>query len=116
MWSYKYIDGKCYGSDYTKKTFATNPADITGLRVKVRGTNAVILAWDKKTSAQGYVIEQYKCGKWVRVTKIESNRTVAYRIPGLASGTSYQFRVRAYKYIDGTCYFGSSDNITAKTL
>ena len=116
MWSYKYIDGKCYGSDYTKKTFATNPADITGLRVKVRGTNAVILAWDKKTSAQGYVIEQYKGGKWVRVTKIESNRTVAYRIPGLASGTSYQFRVRAYKYIDGTCYFGSSDNITAKTL
>ena len=99
----KYGD-KAY-SAYTstlKKT--TAPSAVTELTVKSRAKTAIRLAWKQVTSAKGYIIEQYKDGKWVRVGKVTPNDITDYRIDGLASGTTYKFRVKTYIVTDTSIY------------
>ena len=70
---------------------------VSGLKLGGRASDALRLNWNKNTSANGYIIEQYKGGKWVRIAKITNNATTTYRVSGLKAGTAYKFRVKAYR-------------------
>ncbi|MFR2638162.1 MAG: hypothetical protein ACLS9M_11165, partial [[Eubacterium] siraeum] len=58
--------GYSYKDNYTP---ALKLTELTGVKVKTQGTNSLTLAWDKNASAKGYIIEQYKGGKWTQVAK-----------------------------------------------
>ena len=45
----------------------------SGFRIGSAGKDSVQLSWNKKRSASGYIIEQQKAGKWVRIARIEGN-------------------------------------------
>ena len=96
--------GNSYKDNYTNKL--TLPA-VTGLKLGGRASNALRLNWTKNSSADGYIIEQYKSGKWVRIAKITSNATTTYRVTGLAAGTAYKFRMKAYKMSGSTAIYSS---------
>ena len=86
---------------------------MSGLKIGGRANDALRLNWNKNSTAAGYIIEQYKDGKWVRIARIGDKSTVTYRIAGLRSKSTYKFRMRTfafdgktplysqYSYIDG---------------
>ena len=85
--------GYSYKDNYTP---ALKPTELTGVKVKTHGTASLTLAWDKNASAKGYIIEQYKGGKWMQVAKTSNNAAVTYTVNGLAADTTYTFRIKAY--------------------
>lgn len=93
---------KSYGSAklynvYVSKTINTLPAAVTGFTYSNRTKTSITLKWNKNSKATGYVIEQYKNGKWVKIKAITKNTTVSYKVTGLKKATSYKFRIKSYK-------------------
>ena len=94
----------------------TNPYGVGGFKVKSTGKNSVTLGWNKGTSASGYVIERYDGKKWVHVTRISKASTTSYTLKSLKPGTSYKFRIRAFKsYPEKNQYCTWSKTLTATT-
>ena len=85
--------GYSYKDNYTP---ALKLTELTGVKVKTQGTNSLTLAWDKNANAKGYIIEQYKGGKWTQIAKTSSNTAVTYTVNGLKADTTYTFRIKAY--------------------
>ena len=80
---------------------------MTGFRLAGKSGTALRLAWDKNTSADGYIIEQLKDGKWTRIARITGNETTSYRVSGLQGFTAYKFRMRAYSVSGGTALYSA---------
>ena len=104
--------GYSYKDNYTP---ALKLTELTGVKVKTQGTNSLTLAWDKNASAKGYIIEQYKGGKWTQVAKTSSNTAVTYTVNGLAADTTYTFRIKAYAISGESEIYGGYVKIAGKT-
>ena len=101
-----------YKDSYTSQI--TLPA-VTGAKVKTQGSTSLTLAWDKNASASGYVVEQYKGGKWTQITKTASNAVVSYTVNGLKADTTYTFRIKGYVVSGTTEYSSEYTRLAAKT-
>ena len=104
--------GYSYKDNYTP---ALKPTELTGVKVKTQGTNSLTLAWDKNASAKGYIIEQYKGGKWTQIAKTSSNTAVTYTVNGLAADTTYTFRIKAYAISGESEIYSDYVRIAGKT-
>ena len=113
--SFRTVNGKTDYSEYTSLKAATSFGGVSGLAVKSYTASAITLAWNKNASANGYVVEQYKGGKWVQIAKTASNAVVSYTVSGLAADTTYTFRVRAYKTAAGKTIYSEYTRLAAKT-
>ena len=102
----KYGD-KTYSGYTSTLSKTTSPANVTGLKIGGRAGTALRLNWNKNTSADGYIIEQYKGGKWTQIADITDNATTTYRIDGLSPATQYKFRVRAYNMVGTTALYSN---------
>ena len=92
------MDGsaKLYAPSYSTKSVKTRPSTVKAFSYKARTKTTINLRWNKNTSADGYVIQQYKGGKWTTIKTVTKNSTVNYKVTGLKKGTTYKFRIRAY--------------------
>ena len=106
------VCGYSYKDNYMP---ALKPTELTGVKVKTQGMNSLTLAWDKNASAKGYIIEQYKGGKWTQVAKTSSNTAVTYTVNGLAADTTYTFRIKAYVISGESEIYGGYVKIAGKT-
>ena len=105
-----------YGNHSATVTARTNPSVIKGAKLGGRAADALRINWSKNSSADGYIVEMYKDGKWVRVAKITNNSTTTFKKSGLKAGAVYKFRVRAYKMSGSTALYGNySATVTART-
>lgn len=100
---YTYINGK------------TNPSSMTGVKVGGASRAAIRINWNKNGSAQGYIIEQYKGGKWTRIARIGSNSTTTYRVEKLSSHTTYKFRIQAFNFDGNTPLYGNWSYVNGTT-
>ncbi|MBS7398392.1 MAG: fibronectin type III domain-containing protein, partial [Ruminiclostridium sp.] len=92
----------------------TLPAAVTGFKLTARTSTSIKLGWDKNASAGGYIVEQYKNGKWVSVAKL-SKATTSYRVTGLKAGATYKFRIKAYTTSGITKLYSGYQTISVKT-
>ena len=106
------VCGYSYKDNYMP---ALKPTELTGVKVKTQGSTSLTLAWDKNASASGYVVEQYKGGKWTQIAKTSSNATVTYTVNGLKADTTYTFRIKGYVVSGTTEYSGEYTRLAAKT-
>ena len=113
--SFRTVNGKTDYSEYTSLKAATSFGGVNNLTVKSYMASAITLAWNKNASANGYIIEQYKGGKWTQIAKTSSNATVTYTVNGLKADTTYTFRVRAYKTAAGKTIYSEYTRLAAKT-
>ena len=104
--------GYSYKDNYTP---ALKLTELTGVKVKTQGTASLTLAWDKNANAKGYIIEQYKGGKWTQIAKTSSNTAVTYTVNGLKADTTYTFRIKGYVVSGTTEYSGEYTRLAAKT-
>ena len=115
-----------------KSPYSDNLSDFTRPEtvkvVEAGSSNSVIVfAWTEVPRVTGYIVEQYRDGKWVQVDKITSSKnydngwtspkySFEWYVKSLKSSTSYKIRVRAYKTVAGKTYYGAySSAITGKT-
>ena len=104
--------GYSYKDNYTP---ALKPTELTGVKVKTHGAASLTLAWDKNANAKGYIIEQYKGGKWTQIAKTSSNTAVTYTVNGLAADTTYTFRIKAYAISGESEIYSDYVRIAGKT-
>ena len=105
----------CHYSYKDSYTSQITLSAVTGAKVKTQGTTSLTLAWDKNASANGYVVEQYKGGKWTQITKTASNAVVSYTVNGLKADTTYTFRIKGYVVSGATEYSSEYTRLAAKT-
>lgn len=87
--------GNLYG-DYSYTTVTTVLSPVTNIKVVSAKSNSITVKWGKNASADGYKVEIYKGGKWVKKTlKGSTNATVT--IGGLRAGSVYKVRIASYK-------------------
>lgn len=91
----------CSAADYT-------PAKVTVKTDYSCTTNAVRINWNKVSGASGYRVYRYNGKNWVKIATIHGGNTTTYRNSGLSSGTLYQYKVKAYKKVNGTNYWGEA--------
>lgn len=87
------------------------PAQVTGLKVTATSYNAVKIAWNKVTGATGYAVQIYSGGKWKAYKATTANSLL---ISNLKLGSSYYFRVLAYRTVSGKAVYGAA-SATLKT-
>ena len=104
-----------YGNYSATVTARTNPSIVKGVKIGGKAKDALRVNWTKNTSAQGYIVEMYKGGKWVRVAKITNGNTTTFRKAGLAKNTVYKFRVRAYHMSGKAALYGNYGSVSGKT-
>ena len=104
-----------YGNYSATVTARTNPSVVKGVKIGGKAKNALRVNWAKNASAQGYIVEMYKGGKWVRVAKITNSNTTTFRKAGLAKNTAYKFRVKAYYMSGKTALYGNYGSVSGKT-
>ncbi len=88
-----------------EKTFNIVPPKVTKLKVKSTSTNTINLTWKKTNGVTGYKVYLYDYSKGKYKYYGKTNKT-SIKIKNLKSGTKYKVRVRAYKSVNGTQYFG----------
>ncbi len=106
------VCGYSYKDNYMP---ALKPTELTRVKVKTQGSTSLTLAWDKNASAKGYIIEQYKGGKWTQIAKTSSNATVTYTVNGLKADTTYTFRIKAYAISGESEIYSDYVRIAGKT-
>lgn len=102
-------------SSYKNVSGITNPATISGLKIGGHAADALRLNWTKNSKASGYIVEQYKGGKWTRIARIGENGTTTYRAEKLGASTTYRFRVQAFGFDGKTAVYGNYAYINGKT-
>lgn len=102
-------------SSYKNISGITNPATISGLKIGGHAADALRLNWTKNSKALGYIVEQYKGGKWTRIARIGENSTTTYRVEKLSASTTYKFRVQAFGFDGKTALYGNYAYINGKT-
>ena len=108
-------DGTVY-SDYTRLAVKTKLANVAGLNAQGVTATAVKLDWARNAGATGYIIEQYKGGKWTQLAVTKNNTTLTFTVKGLAECTPYSFRVKAYKNDGGKTNYSDYVTVKASTL
>lgn len=100
-----------YG-DYSYTTVTAVLSPVTDIKVVSAKRNSITVKWGKNASADGYKVEIYKGGKWVKKTlKGSTNATVT--IDGLRAGSVYKVRIASYKGANTSTYTYANVN-TAK--
>ena len=103
-------------SNCTYINVTTKPYAVNAFKAKSISKSAITLQWNKNTSADGYCIEKYNGTKWVQVKRYTSNASTTYTLKSLKAGTTYKFRIRAYKTVGKTTEYSTYTycNVTTK--
>ncbi|MCI7813974.1 MAG: fibronectin type III domain-containing protein [Robinsoniella sp.] len=109
--AYKTVNGKNYYSAVATLTDGTNPLAPRPI-VTATSRTAIQLSWAKVPSATGYILYQYKGGKWTRIRTLSGN---TFTVANLNPGTTYQFLVRSYKTLSGKNYYSVNSNVANGT-
>ena len=103
-----------YGG-YTRAVATTVLPNVTTFTAPTATSRTITLKWDKNADATGYVVEQYKGGKWTQILKTTGNTTLQCTASSLAPETRYSFRIKSYRKTGSVVVCSDYTNIAATT-
>ena len=104
-----------YSNDYNFKKQETSVKTPSSLKGNAVSYNKAKLSWKAVSGATGYEVYQYNT-KTKKYEKAATVKTTSYTKSGLATGTSYKFKVRAYKTVSGkNIYSAYTSVVSVKT-
>ncbi|MBE6787015.1 MAG: fibronectin type III domain-containing protein [Ruminococcaceae bacterium] len=104
-------------SPYSKIiTVTPKPSKVTGISAKSKTCTQINLAWKKVSGATGYKVYIYN-GNTKKWKNLKTTKSTSYTVKGLGVGTSYKFRIKAYKKQKSKNIYGSySNTFTTSTM
>lgn len=98
-----------YSNEFTYKKGSTTTVKVstpTSVKAASAAYNKVKISWKKVSGVSGYEVYQYnaKTKKYVKVATVKGT---SYTKSGLTTGTSYSYKVRAYKTVNKKNVYGS---------
>lgn len=93
----------------SKTTFNIKPMKVTGLKVKKKSKKAIV-SFKKVTGSTQYQIV-YSTKKKSGYKQLASTKKLKYTSAALKKGKTYYFKVRAYKEVNGQCYYGAYSSV-----
>lgn len=113
-YSYKVRAYKTYeGTDYcgafsAVKVQVTKPEKVQNVKLTTK-SSSVTVKWSKSAHVTGYEIYRLntKTKKYEKIATVKGENKVSYTNKKLKKGTTYSYKVRAYKTHEGTDYYGS---------
>ena len=115
----KYNNGYGYVSNKYLKIDSSNQQSPTlskpTVKVSSNSYNSNKLSWNKVTGASGYEVLRAtsKTGTYKSVKTITSGSTVSYTDKSLATGTTYYYKVRAYRTVDKKKVYSSYSSVVS---
>lgn len=99
----------------TKKLVFTIKPKVTSKISATQTTSTITLSWDKVTGVSGYRVYQLdsKTGKYKHIASV--TKGTSYKASKLSAGTTYKFKIRAYKKDDGTIWGDYSSEFATAT-
>lgn len=89
---------------------------VEGFEIGGRAKDALRVNWKKNVFADGYIIEQFEDGKWVRIARIADSATTTFRVEHLGLSTVYKFRIKAFRFDKGVPVYSDYVYVKGKTL
>lgn len=87
-------------SDFSNVISATPAlAEISGVKASAAGYASVKVSWEKVDGANGYKVYRYdtKKKKYTLLKTVKSGDTRSFKNTGLKTGTTYKYKVKAYR-------------------
>lgn len=115
----KYNNGYGYVSNKYLKIDSSNQQSTTLSKPTVKASsssyNSNKLSWNKVTGSSGYEVLRAtsKTGTYKLVKTITSGSTVSYTDKSLATGTTYYYKVRAYRTVDKKKVYSSYSSVVS---
>lgn len=103
-----------YGG-YTRAVATTVLPNVSSFTAPTATSKTVTLKWAKNTDATGYIVEQYKGGKWTQILQTTANTTLQCTASSLIPETRYSFRIKSYKKTGSAIVYSTYTNIAATT-
>ena len=88
----------------------SKPAKVTVKKDYTCASDAIRINWNKVSGASGYRIYRLKGSKWTTIATVSGGNTTNYRNSGLASGTVYKYKVKAYKKSGSQTIWGTASD------
>ncbi|WP_216830406.1 InlB B-repeat-containing protein [Alkalihalobacterium elongatum] len=108
--AYRVVDGiKIYSNYSSIASGKPVLARVISVTTTSASYNQIRINWGRVTGASGYEIYRAtsKDGKYTRVKSITSGSTLTFTNGSRATGTTYYYKVRAYRVVDGTRVYGT---------
>jgi hypothetical protein len=103
-------------SKSTSDSISYSIGKVLSLWVTSPKKKTIKVTWAKVSTAAGYQIQSARNAKFTKDLKtitINKNTTTSKKIARLTKGKKYYVRIRAYKTVRGTTYYGSWSNKTS---
>lgn len=113
--AYKKMAGKTFIGESSSVCVSVTKPNVVGKTTTKQTTSAINLTWSKVKGADGYRIYRYntKTKTW---DKIKTTTATSYKVQNLKAGTTYKFRIKAYKKHGDTTIWGAATSaITVAT-
>lgn len=96
-------------------SMASAIGNVKTLTLKSASASGVSLEWSAVSGARGYRIYRYTLSekKW---SALKTTRSRSYTDTAIEKGEVYQYRVKAYQYVDGKAVFSGSYSNTVKAV
>ena len=108
-----------YSNTASATTTVTLPAAPSALSATAASSTQINLAWtDNSNNESGFRIERCQgagCSTFTEIATVGTN-VVSYQNTGLTTGTTYQYRVRAYNTAGNSGYSNTASATTTVTL
>ena len=106
--------GELFGDYSAAATTATTPRKVT-IKAPTAGKKKLTAKWKKVSPATGYVVEystnnKFKASATKKVT-VTKNSTLSKTIKNLKKKKKYYVRIRAYKEVNKTKYYGTYSSV-----
>lgn len=107
------VNGSKKGKFSTPKYATPQLNKVSGVKAISDKYNSITLSWNKVKGANGYQIYKStsKNGTYKKVKSLSANKFID---PGLATGKTYYYKVRAYRYVNGSYKYGAYSGVVSK--
>ncbi|MCC3867327.1 GH25 family lysozyme [Terrisporobacter mayombei] len=107
--------GNYNGSKTT--TFKIIPKQVSNISLVKKTTSALTLSWSKLDDVSGYKIYKYNptSDSYELLKTISNNSTTSYIDEVLKPASVYNYKIRGYKLIDGSYYYGNYSNVFSES-
>ena len=109
-WAENFAKANNIAYKYTGKVSSKSvPAPAYKRKMPV-SKKAIALKWCKVSAADGYKLYQYKGGRWKVIKTIKGAKITSFKVKGLKTKTTYKFKLKAYKRVNGKTYCSAASN------